>query len=134
MMGEREVNDLIAAVSVMDDCPFPIWVKDLGGEVVSCNAAFECQYLNGEDVASQAFSAERWGQSLARDREVIESRLWNLWRDEDGMVVKWPVLSRGDVVGVVGILLPKETLNEMLGLLGQVGVDHGLDRFSLRVG
>lgn len=97
--------------AVMENAPFPVYVKDKNLRFIDVNAAFETTFnTTQKDVlgrlAREHLTSEEAAPAVAHDRRVVETRRPSAQIEViDGRtykVYKSPILEDGDVQGIVG--------------------------------
>lgn len=107
------------------DSPFPMWLKDTDGKMVSLNKSFEKHFLLPQGFTAGdliGFKDESvWGQDLAKemsdkDKEALENEIWQgLGKDYQNSnpvlhgwhFIKYKRVVSNIVIGVAGIAIPE---------------------------
>lgn len=109
------------AFEAFECCPFPLWVRDLNGNVKTVNPGAETLYLDGRNAKSIddcVWLPEEVRQRARRgDQRVIESRSWQIEPTPEGVIIRWPVVEDGRITGVAGALLPNAELSYLIDLV-----------------
>lgn len=126
---ERRVNKLKSQIltlqSVQDSLPWPAWIKDLDGEVISANRAYEQAFLTPRGYTLfdyvGASDYDVWPEDIAdefrrNDLEIQRTRRTTVFTEEVEILpgervrlkfVKYPRYIGNKVVGVAGMSVPE---------------------------
>lgn len=109
------VNELVSFVSGF---PYPAWIKDYTTRMIYINPSYERTFNVTVEEYNNRYDFEVWNNSHsneygANDRRVMESRQYiktqEVYLDTNGVehpvnILKWPLIHKGEVIGVAGIV------------------------------
>ncbi len=120
--NERLRASIMYIQSSQMDIPLPLWIKDMDGILISCNKAYEDQFLKPIGITAQDYIGrpdwEIWGKEFAKkiaahERQLVVSRKELRGTDyipvEEGKTVKtswikYPLFKNGTMIGHAGII------------------------------
>lgn len=113
---------------VENDSPIPMWRKSKDGMMLDLNKPYETMFLKPNGFSKAHYvgktDVQMWGEEIGNEyargdseainkRDVITflekvkfgSKIYRMW------IVKWPVFSGSEIIGVQGLAIPKTEIN-----------------------